>query len=98
MGVCAGFAKQDMWSGEDLYASVFTFIVTEGINSNFELFGSDNMVMMTNSGSFFILLFQILLICFILTTINKLAVKLAKYKCMRVIGTYVYKSARYSVM
>jgi hypothetical protein len=96
LGASAEFAKQDVASGEDLYGNMFMFIATQGINHNFELFGSDNMVMMTNSGSFFILQILLLLNNLIFKALHVLAVRFAHYKCMRVMGTKIYKKAKFS--
>jgi hypothetical protein len=54
MSYMSEFAKQDIWSGEDLYSTVFTFISTDPLNEQFEFYGSDSMLFMGNSGSYFI--------------------------------------------
>jgi hypothetical protein len=54
MSYMSEFAKQDIWSGEDLYSTVFTFISTDPLNEQFEFYGSDSMLFLTNSGSYFI--------------------------------------------
>jgi hypothetical protein len=48
------FAKADIFSGEDAYGEYLNLKETEGINSKFVLFGANNMLMLTNSGSYFI--------------------------------------------
>ena len=52
---CSVFAKLDMFSGEDLYSDNLDLIDTNAVNSNFNFFGFDNQLIMTCSGSYFIL-------------------------------------------
>jgi len=48
-------AGADIFSGEDLYGWLFGLIETFAKNLQFEKFGSDNMLMLTNSGSYFVI-------------------------------------------
>jgi hypothetical protein len=49
------FAKADVYNGEDYYAENFSLVVTLGKNAQFEFYGSGDMLMLTNSGSFFVI-------------------------------------------
>ena len=49
------FAMQDVYSGEGYYDDTLTLKVTQAMNAQYEFFGSDSMIMLTNSGSFFII-------------------------------------------
>ena len=49
------FAAADIYNGEDLYAKWFVFVETVAKNVQFEFYGSDNLIMLLNSGSYFIL-------------------------------------------
>jgi len=48
-------AGADILSGEDLYGWLFDLIETFAKNQQFEKFGSYNMLMLTNSGSYFVI-------------------------------------------
>jgi hypothetical protein len=71
------FAKADMFSGEDAYDEYLNLKETEGINSKFVLFGSDNMIMLTNSGSFFIAYILIIVAFIFYVIIYRMAVRFA---------------------
>ena len=49
------FAAADIYNGEDFYEKWFNFVETVAKNIQFEFYGSDNMTMLLNSGSYFIL-------------------------------------------
>ena len=49
------FSSQDVYSGEGYYDEHLELKVTQAMNAQYEFFGSDSMIMMTNSGSFFII-------------------------------------------
>ena len=49
------FSQADIFDGEYLYEMMFIFKTTQVLNPNFELYGIDSLIMMVNSGSYFIL-------------------------------------------
>jgi hypothetical protein len=55
MSGMSDFSQADIFNGEEYYADNFNLIETLAKNAQFELYGSDSMLMITNSGSFFII-------------------------------------------
>ena len=82
----SNFAKQDVYSGEEYYPKFLKFKITEAMNAQFEFFGSDSMIMMTNSGSFFIIQGQLIVVFMIAKMSNTLAKRNSEYKRLRALG------------
>ena len=80
------FAKLDVFSGEDYYEAIFNFKETESINYKFVQFGSDNMIMMLNSGSVFIMMIILLVLGLAYIFLHKFAVKFAEFETMQALG------------
>jgi hypothetical protein len=85
----AVFAKLDMLSGEDLYGEHFGLKETEAINDEFDRFGADNMIMITNSGSFFIVCVLLILAFFLYFLAHKVTVRYARNSFMRRFGMWL---------
>ena len=49
------FAKADVYNGEEYYAEHMNLMETIAMNAQFEFYGSGDKLMLTNSGSFFII-------------------------------------------
>ena len=80
------FAKLDVFSGEDFYEAIFKFKETESINYKFAQFGSDNMIMMLNSGSIFIMMIILLVLSLVYILLHMFAVKFAEFETMQALG------------
>ena len=80
------FARLDILSLEDWFSNTFDFKETGAITSNFELMGSDNTIMVTNSGSFFGMQGIILLRVLIWTIVSMIVGRLTRYRMARLIG------------
>lgn len=63
--------------------------LTEGINSKFELFGADNMLMLANSGSYFIVQILLIMAFTLYVFLHKFAVRYAKYDIVRAMGMWL---------
>ena len=84
--VMGEFAKLDVFSGEDYYEAIFNFKETESINYKFVQFGSDNMIMMLNSGSVFIMMIILLVLSLVYIFLHMSAVKFAEFETMQALG------------
>jgi hypothetical protein len=85
-------------SGEDNYNEYFNLKETEGINSKFELYGADNMLMLTNSGSYFILQILLIIAFFMYVLLHKMAVRLWKYDGIRAMGIWIEGKQNFTYM
>ena len=78
------FASMDIFSGESLYEQIFEFKETEPLNVNFELLDIDSKIFIMNSGSFFVILFGVIVYNFLLACIQVVTVKCAKHTKLRI--------------
>ena len=87
----AKFAKLDILNGEDYYEKYLALKKTVPINAQFAKFGSESMVMMLNSGSFFVIIVILLVSALIYFISHWLCVKLSKFETMRKLGMKLEK-------
>jgi hypothetical protein len=80
------FARLDVLSLEDWFSNTFNFKETGPITQNFETMGSDNKIMLTNSGSFFGMQTLIFVRVIILTIFSLLVRSFTRLRIARLIG------------
>ena len=68
---CMVFAQADIYDGSGLYSKWFTFYPSESLNSNYFLLGIETSNFLLNSGSFFIIAFQIIIIFLVKASANR---------------------------
>ena len=90
------FAKQDIFSGEAHYERFLNLVETVGINNLFEMFGADNMIMLTNSGSYYIIQISLMVQCVVSFAVLKVALCFTKHKLMRAMGMRVQENSERS--
>ena len=90
--ICGVFAMMDLLSGEDFYSDNLDFKETGPVTPNFELIGSDNKIMMTNSGSYFVMNVIIFLEVLILFFISRTTQMCSRYKYARTLGISTYNT------
>jgi hypothetical protein len=49
------FAKADIFNGEEFYEKYLALKETIALNAQFEFYGSETLLALTNSGSFFVI-------------------------------------------
>ena len=89
------FAKQDIYNGEDYYEEYLALKTTLAKNPRFMFYGSENMILLTNSGSFFVIQGQIIVIFVVCQMSNRMAKKLSKYQKMRMMGANTYQRSQF---
>ena len=89
--ISGDFAKLDILSLEDWFSDTFVFKETDPITKYFDLFmGSDNTIMVTNSGSFFGMQAIILLRVLILTVVGMVVGRFTRNK-----SSYISRTMRF---
>ena len=87
--VCMLFAQADVFDGSGLYSEWFEFRETESPNQNYLLLGIDSSNFIINSGSFFILMTQIVCFGVIKQIWNAMATRCPKNRWIRIISIKV---------
>ena len=87
-----------MFKGEDIVDSIFTFEETPPLNSEFELFGIEDLNFMLNSGSYFVVQIGIVIYFSVRKLLNRVAVRNADKKWARKLGQWAFMPSYWKSM
>ena len=82
------FANLDIFSASDFYSDHLKFVDTSPLNDAFNYYGIGNLIMLVNSGSYFVMQLLIILKIIGFYLLNKLATLMPKNHYVRIIGIY----------
>ena len=83
----------DIFDGEGLYEKIFEFKETSAIGEKWAFFKFEDSNFIMNSGSYFVIILQLILYDATYFVINRICVACAKKKLARKLGVFVYQDS-----